>query len=142
MQSNHSYLTYIAREGCPGCTKFSSLILPSLLQSLPSNVSIVYVVQPQTSSMTTPLAGYSALSQSRPAIEFPMLAWSQQDPKIAKEFHFLRAEKMGSAKNIINWLDTLIPAAQAANMNSAAPSGSTGSVFSFGGKNSVFGNYY
>lgn len=107
------YLTYIGREGCSGCNVFKQKILPSLINSLPSNVTLVQVIQPSSDSMSSPLPGYSRLSKARPAIEFPMLAWSQEHPSSnTANYDFLTAQKMGSVNNIINWLRDRIPPEQ------------------------------
>ena len=123
------YLTYIGREGCPGCNLFKQKILPSLRDSLPGNVVFVEVIQPSSNSMSTPLSGYSNLSKSRPAIEFPMLAWSMEEPSSSSaRFDFLTAENMGRSSKIIEWLKQRIPVEQV----QATPSYSQSSVFGYG----------
>lgn len=99
------YLTYMARDGCPGCTQFSSRILPSLKQALPADVAFQTVVQPRYDSISTPLKGYEAMCADRPAVEFPMLAWSCQPPETAQSFEYLQASSMGKVSNITNWID-------------------------------------
>ena len=112
-QNVRGYLTYMARQGCGGCQTFSSRVLPALKEALPGDVALVVVTQPQYDSISTPLRGYETLSVDRPAIEFPMLAWSQEDPKYAQSFKYLQADKMGKVSNIIAWLDQNLSASTA-----------------------------
>jgi hypothetical protein len=108
MDNAAGYLTYLSRQGCGGCSTFTSRFRDPLIKILPGGVIFVQVDQPSKLSMSSPVLGYENLFNNRPKIEFPMLAWSASHPSVASDFSYYSGN-MGDLKSVLQWVDTQLP---------------------------------